>query len=251
MKIIDAVITTISTIRRPYKAETVKLAKLLKGKKGLEVGGPSSFFKRTGYYPVYLYAKSIDGVNFSTSTVWEGEIESGNTYLYLDDHKPGKQFIAEAATLEGIPGNSYDFLLSCHSLEHVANPIKALKRWHEVLKPGAWLCLVLPDKEETFDINRPYTRFEHLLDDFNNNIGEDDETHFKEVLDLHSIERDKGVSSYQELEERTKHNMENRCVHHHVFSFEVIKEMLTFCGFDTVLQKKAAPLHLITLAKKL
>lgn len=250
MKFKDAIITRISSFIKPEKKETIAFAKLLRNLHGIEVGGPSQFFKQKSYYPAYLYARKIDGVNFNTNTVWEGSIEAGDHYNYLSGYPLGHQYIAEAASLNDVENVAYDFLLSCHSLEHIANPIKALKRWNEVLKPQAWFCLVLPNKECCFDINRPYTSFEHLMEDYNNNIGEDDETHFDEVLDLHVIELDKGVGSKEELVERTKKNISNRCVHHHVFSFDTIRKMLDYCGFDVVVQKKVHGINLFTLAKK-
>ncbi|WP_394801023.1 methyltransferase domain-containing protein [Niabella ginsengisoli] len=192
----------------------------------------------------------MDGVNFNTSTVWEGNIEAGENYQYLQGYPKGTQLIAEAADLEGIANNSYDFLLSCHSLEHVANPIKALKRWHEILKPGGSVYIIVPNKEVTFDKNRPYTTFEHLVADYKNNIDERDNTHVDEVLKLHSIADDEGVKDYEELEERMKNIFVNRCIHHHVFSLEVMKQALEYCNFKVMLQKTIHSLNLFSVGVK-
>lgn len=251
MKIIDLGITAISVIKSPEKRETIKIAKQLTGKRGIEIGGPSNFFKHRSFFPVYLYADTVDGVNFSSSTTWEGQIKDGQTYKYLKNRKPGFQYITEAAELNNIPNNKYDFLLSCHSLEHMANPIKALKRWHQVLKEKGLLILSLPNKEVTFDSNRPYTTFTHLLDDFNTQKDEHDETHFEEIITLHKKENDPNFTTVEELKNRTLANFANRCAHHHVFSFNLITEMLNYTGFEVLIQKEVHGIHLFTIARKI
>ena len=250
MRFRDLIITQLSAIIKPQKKTTIQFAKLLKGKTGLEIGGPSPIFRQKSYYPAYLYARQIDGVNFSTNTVWEGNITEGNTYNYLSGYPAGKQYIAEASELTGIENNQYDFLLSSHSLEHIANPLKALKRWNEVLKPGGTLCLILPNKEATFDKERPYTTMDHLVNDLERNVSEHDDTHFDEVIEYHLVSLDHGLKSKEELIVRTKDNYINRCVHHHVFSFETIKQMLAFCGFEVQFQKEIHGINLFTLAVK-
>ena len=66
-----------SFVSKPGKRKLISIAYSLKNKTGLEIGGPSKFFDLKSYFPVYLFAKRIDGVNFSTETVWEGKIEEG------------------------------------------------------------------------------------------------------------------------------------------------------------------------------
>lgn len=249
MNIPDYLITGLSFIKQPGKRKLIRMAYRLRSKKGLEIGGPSSFFNLKGYFPVYIFAARIDGVNFSNETVWEGKISAGDTYSYYNN-KGGHQYISEASDLAFLESACYDFLLSCHSLEHMANPIKALKEWNRVIKTGGYLVLVLPDKESTFDNKRPYTTFEHLLQDYENNVGEDDTTHFEEVIRLHDINMDQGVQSGEALAQRIMNNFNNRCVHHHIFSLNVIKQVLGYAGFSVLYQQKARPFHLITIAQK-
>lgn len=244
------VTTIISYLIKPQKRKLIKLSYSLKNKVGLEVGGPSSFFALKSYFPVYVFAKQIDGVNFSSNTVWEGKIEEGKNYNYTNS-KQGYQYICEASRLENIKANSYDFLLSCHSLEHVANPIKALKNWYRVLKTGGKIVLVLPDKNHTFDHKRSITTFEHLLEDFNKDITENDTTHFEEIYQLHDLEMDTDVNTIEELKKRTEDNITNRCVHHHVYSLELLEKLLTYSNFKIIHQQKANPFHLVIIAEKI
>jgi SAM-dependent methyltransferase len=172
-----------SFLVRPAKRKLILWSRHFQGKKGLEIGGPSSVFSIRGNFPIYLFADVIDGVNYSNETPWEGKISEGKTYKYFNNEQ-GHQFIREATDLHGIKDETYDFVLSCHSLEHLANPLKALKEWNRVLKPKGLLVIIVPDKRYTFDLNRSYTSMDHLVDDFNKNVGEDDTTHFEEILTL-------------------------------------------------------------------
>jgi SAM-dependent methyltransferase len=249
MKFFQYIITFLSYISRPSKRKLIRISYSLKNKTGLEIGGPSKFFDLKSYFPVYLFAKRIDGVNFSTETVWEGKIEEGKNYHY-GNGKTGYQFIAEASGLENVKNDQYDFLLSCHSLEHVANPLKALERWNEVLKVNAKIVLVLPDKEYTFDLKRPYTSFEHLLEDYENQITENDATHFEEVIKLHEPAKDPNPQTPREFAKRVENNYAIRSVHHHVFSLDVLDKMLQHCNFKVIYKQKAPPFHLIIVGEK-
>ena len=240
--------TIVSFIKQTRKRKWIQLSKSLSQKNGLEIGGPSTFFSVGGYFPVYLFAKQIDVANFSTETVWEGNINEGMNYHYFKN-KTGYQYIAEATDLKQINKEKYDFVLSCHSLEHVANPIQALFEWKRILKPNGNLILVLPYKENTFDINRAFTTFEHLIEDYNNKVNESDTTHFEEILALHDRKNDIGFISDEAFIERLQNNLTNRCAHHHVFSKEVVCKMLNYVGFNVIEQDIVPPFHLVTFAQ--
>lgn len=242
-------ITFISYVLKPEKRKLIKFSYELRRKTGLEIGGPSSIFGSKGSFPVYLFAKQVDGVNFSNETVWEGKISKGKNYSYFKNKK-GFQYIEEASELGSISGKSYDFLLSSHSLEHIANPIKALKRWHTLLKSHGYLILILPDKNNTFDSERPYTSFEHLLKDYEHDTNEHDTTHFAEIMRYYKSEGNEGDTAKEAVKTTLENNFVVRCAHHHVFSFETIREVLQFCGFTVLYQQSTPPFHLITIAKK-
>lgn len=249
MNLIESIITAISYIRQPNKRKLIKEASYFKQLNGIEIGGPSDIFKLKGAIPIYLYANKVDGVNFSNATIWEGSISEGDSYNY---HKAemGYQYIAEGTNLLAIPNEKYDFVLSSHSLEHIANPLKALFEWCRILKPNGKLVLILPNKEFTFDRKRPITKFEHLLEDERNNTQEDDNTHFEEVNELHDMELDTVLTTKEALVERNSKNATYRAIHHHVFDFELIKKMLDYAGFKVHYQQNYIPFHMITIATK-
>jgi len=66
------------------------------------------------------------------------------------DVKP--DVIDDAFTLSKFEKNSVDLIYACHMLEHgdYAECKSALKRWHEVLKPGGTLRVAVPDMEAHF-----------------------------------------------------------------------------------------------------
>jgi len=208
-----------------------KYQSFVENKYGIEIGGPSSIFKNM--LPIYQFVAGLDGVNFSSDTVWEGRIKSGDAFNY-DANRSGCQFISEATDLSEIATARYDFLLSSNCLEHVANPIKALSEWRRVIKPGGGLILVLPNRESNFDHQRPVTKFEHLLDDFTQDVGEDDLTHLDEILALHDLSMDPVAGDLEHFRQRSLKNFENRTLHHHVFDVQLIEEMLDHVGLDIV-----------------
>ena len=134
------------------------IEKLFRGKCGLEIGGPSSFFVAAGWLPVYDRMAALDGVNFSATTVWTGRIEVDRGFM-VDGKRVGRQYILDAVDLAALERNSYDFVLSCNNIEHIANPLKAVEQWLAVLKPGGGLVVVAPRKEANFDHNREIVSF--------------------------------------------------------------------------------------------
>ena len=223
---------------------------LFENKTGLEIGGPSPDFKENELLPVYALAKKVDGCNFSASTVWEGSIKEGEIYEYAENKKPGYQYIKEGTDLSGIADESYDFILSSHSLEHFANPLKALKEWLRVLKKGGTLLILVPDKKYIFDRYRPYTTFEHILKDYENNIGEDDLTCLEEAVRFHDFSRDKEDLTPELFKERSLNNFNNRCLHHHVFSLEILDKVFHFLNVKKLILKAVHPFHLVTMGIK-
>lgn len=215
-------------------------------KKGIEIGGPSSLFKTS--LPLYRKLQSLDGVNFSSSTLWEGEIQTGLSYNFIG-HKKGIQFISDGTNLSQIEDANYDFLLSSNCLEHIANPLKALTEWKRIIKNKGFLILVLPNKISNFDHNRPNTSFDHILEDFNNNTTEHDLTHLEEILKLHDLSMDPPAGNIENFRIRSLDNFNNRTLHHHVFDLDVMTSMVEFLGFD-IIQKNETNQDFFMLAMK-
>lgn len=214
---------------------------LIKGKAGIEIGGPTIWMFRY-ILPIYQSAAAVDGVNFSANTIFEGDIGANRGRYPYYKGKVGRQFISEATDLSEIPDQSYDFLLSSHCLEHIANPILAVKEWKRVVKPGGVMMLFVPNKVHTFDHRRPFTTFEHLLSDYEKGTPETDLTHLDEVLEKHDYEiEDRAAARFggaEQFRARARDNFTYRGMHHHVFNADVLKSMFDFVGIETLLREE-------------
>ena len=200
-----------------------------KNLKGIEIGGPSSIFKRR--IPVYKNCSDLSFANFSNKTIWEGVLSDSVNYF---GKKIGKQYVAEAADLSIFSDKKFDFLLSSNCLEHVANPIKAMLEWKRIT--SGKIILLVPRKDFNFDNKRPITAFEHLVDDFNNDIDESDLTHLDEILSLHDLKLDLPAGSLEQFHQRSLDNINNRCLHHHVFDNKLVFEICDYLGMSIMEQ---------------
>jgi SAM-dependent methyltransferase len=213
---------------------------------GIEIGGPSILFKTT--LPLYQKLKSLDGVNFTSSTVWEGNIKSGFTYNFIGNRR-GTQFISDGTDLSQIQDDRYDFVLSSNCLEHIANPLKALSEWKRILRDGGALILVLPNKISNFDRNRSTTSFDHIFEDFNKNTSEDDLTHLDEILRFHDLSMDPPAGTFDNFKIRSLDNFNNRTLHHHVFDLDLMRAMFNFLQMTIVQENKTDNVFLMLAVK--
>ncbi len=53
----------------------------------------------------------------------------------------------DAQTLGLIPDGYYDFVYSSHLLEHLEDPLRALRSWARVLRSGGFLILSVPERD--------------------------------------------------------------------------------------------------------
>ena len=218
----------------------------LRDKAGLEIGGPSRIFIGGHLIPVYNICQRVDNCNFESQTLWSSTVKDSEF-----DRRLGERFVAEASDLSTIPDCKYDFVLASHALEHIANPMKALREWKRVLKVGGALLVVVPDKQRTFDHKRPFTTIEHLESDFQMNKQEDDLTHLDEILALHDLTLDPGAESRQQFRERCLRNHSLRAMHHHVYSLDVLGLMLQRIDMQVLSLAVERPYHIAGFAQKL
>ncbi len=200
-------------------------------KKGVEIGGPSNFFKRN--YPIYQLISQLDIVNFSEETLWQNKKK-----VFYFGRKSADIIIQDAINLKEINAQEYEFLLSSNCLEHIANPLKALKEWIRIVKKDCPIVLVLPKKENNFDHRRDVTSFDHILEDFKNDTTEEDLTALEEILSLHDFSRDPGSGGPENFKQRALRNISNRAIHHHVYDLELLNKIIEFLGKEVIYQNE-------------
>ena len=200
------------------------LSSITVNKIGVEIGGPSS----TGDI-IYQNAECIDNVIFSKNTVWSNH---SHEYHYYNNKK-GNVIINDAVNISQVKNDQYDFVFSSHSLEHIANPIKAIKEWLRIIKNEGYIIIIVPEKSMCFDHKRKYSVFSTLLSQYEKNVGEDDLSTLQEILMNHDLSMDPPAGDLKNFTVRSLDNFNNRCLHHYVYDDELLMEICNYfnCEF--------------------
>ena len=89
------------------------------------------------------------------------------------------------------------------------------------------------------------------MEDFNTKVDESDLTHLDEILNLHDRSMDIESGTKKEFKDRSILNLENRCLHHHVFNIPLIKRLLGFCNFNVVhIGQKGQDIYALALERR-
>jgi SAM-dependent methyltransferase len=131
--------------------------------------------------------------------------------------------IASADSLPVVADGSQDFVIANHLLEHLPDPIGAMREWYRVLRPGGTLFLALPDKRLTFDKDRPRTTLEHLIADHEDGGAGSRLGHFEEYS--HLVHRKSGDELARDVEDLLNRDYS---IHFHVWIPEDIAELLRY-----------------------
>jgi SAM-dependent methyltransferase len=186
------------------------LPKYIKGK-GIEIGALNS--------PLRVNKKN-------TEVIYVDRKELG-TLIELNPETNGESIkspdvVADAEDLGLISDESVDFVIARHVLEHIPNPIKALKEFYRVLKNNSILYISLPDKRYSFDSERPVTKLEHIYKDYKNSVKITDcDDHFVEWLNYVELKKDKPIA--KTLDEIKKHT-----IHFHVWDADAMIEIFNY-----------------------
>jgi len=203
-----------------------KIDEIIHDKNGVEIGGPSL---RTGDI-IYNTVNNIDIVVFSNSTVW---FKHTNKYNFADN-KYGNVIINDTVDITNVPDNHYDFVFSSHALEHIANPLKAVKEWLRIVNNGGYIIIIVPEKSFCFDHKRNYTNFSTLLNQYNNNVNEDDLSTLDEILNNHDLSLDPDAGTFEQFKNRSLDNINNRCLHHYVYNDALLFDICNFFNCDFI-----------------
>jgi len=208
----------------------INLIELFNKKNALEIGGPSIWMD-------YLYPHLEKIIFFNNSISLKAYTPSNHSHDIVYGDATNKK------DLEQFFHSKFNLCFTSHVLEHVANPIKSLNIWKQVLDENGLIINVVPNKILCWDRNREYTSLSHLMEDYENDISENDMTHVCEsscmVETRPSYFSDVGVTN------------EYRIIHHHVFSKETMIHIHEFVGFKTIFcdYLEDYPLHLTYIGK--
>jgi SAM-dependent methyltransferase len=120
--------------------------------------------------------------------------------------------IGDAQSMDNVQDDQYNFVIAAHVIEHMRNPIKALKEWVRVTQSGGHIYMIVPDKRAIFDRPRVRTTLEHLILDFHRPSLVRDYEHFLDyAVHVHGKKGEAALKNADELAES------DYSIHFHVF----------------------------------
>ena len=131
-------------------------------------------------------AKSLEIGPLNTPLIQKEKLSDGGQVFYLDHLStdelrekykddesvdvskivPVDFVCADGDIIKATLGNTFDYEVASHVIEHAPNLLKFLSCIHSILTPGGSCIFIIPDKRFTFDINRPTTTFGMVLEKF-------------------------------------------------------------------------------------
>jgi SAM-dependent methyltransferase len=115
-----------------------------------------------------------------------------------------------------------DFVIACHLIEHLANPLRFIKEVWESLPVNGKLLLIVPDRELSFDFGRPSTSLDHLLTEYSEGCNSVSEKHIRQEL-AHSM----GLLDLNEVPDFEVEKWRELTVHAHCWTGAEFMAMLT------------------------
>lgn len=175
-----------------------------------------------------LYHESLSN-NIVDVGCGENKISNAKNVIGVDMFPASKDIIKAAADDLPFDDSSIGILTSSHCLEHMANPIKTILEWQRVVGRYGIVWFILPHASRTFDNKRHLTTLEHLYQDFNKGVEDDDKTHWDEFRRLVLLSGHSLIPS-DYLEPAKDDNFEffnnKRLLHHHTWTLDTFIELI-------------------------
>ena len=179
---------------------------------GIEFGAASNPFPCSGNANVE-YADFFD--NFSEESPYFNNKSYVNEFVKC-------RYKTSIDDMTGIRESSQDFLIACHVIEHVRNPLLAIEKAWGKLKLGGKLVLLVPHRDLTFDAARDLTTLDHLVLDYKRPLRERDFLHFVEFYE-------KAFVSPNPFDVATREfNNKYSDIHYHTWNEDSFLEMVTY-----------------------
>lgn len=133
--------------------ESALAHRYLDGLRGLEIGGAA-------HNPFGLKTLNVDLYGAMDTIFKQQEIAMCGTALPVDIVAPGDDLPFKDGTM--------DFVISSHVLEHFPNPLRAMREWNRVIRPGGYIFTIIPHLSRIPDEHLPRTSLSELIDrDYN------------------------------------------------------------------------------------
>jgi SAM-dependent methyltransferase len=128
--------------------ESALAHKYLDGLKGIEIGG-------SAHNPFGLDTINVDYTDAIDTVFKQAEIKLCGEALKVD-------IVAEANNLP-FRDETKDFIINSHLIEHLFDPISAIKEWLRVIKKGGYIFIICPHKDRIDGENRNNTTIRELI----------------------------------------------------------------------------------------
>ena len=144
------------------------------------------------------------------------------------------------AAADNLPfrNNTFDMVVSAHCLEHATDVKKVMAEWTRVLKGDGYLWLILPHVNRTFDEHRALTTTDHILKDYEDNVQENDRTHWSEFRDKVLLSKHSAIPNeyiMQAKRDNFDFFSQQKLIHHHVWSTETFCDLAEKLGFQVLM----------------
>lgn len=133
--------------------------KYLDGLKGVEIGG-------SAHNPFGLNTLNVDYTDSLETPFKRAEIEICGEAMIVDIVANGEKM--------PVSDESFDFVINSHVIEHIFDPIGALKEWHRIIKPGGYIFLIVPITEFVPFETRSTTLLAELIRRHEGTLGQDE-----------------------------------------------------------------------------
>jgi SAM-dependent methyltransferase len=184
---------------------------------GLEIGAAATPLRVFNHARVlYVDRKTVEGLRSDFPKL-------ANSLAYVD-------IVDDGEHLETIRGNSVDFVIANHVLEHYEDPIMAIRTAVRVLRPSGVLFLAVPDKRYMYDRDRDVTSLEHLIRDYCDGPMVSREDHFRDAFDktyYSPTDFEECLAPYKDKAYKGK-EMKPGIIHYHVWTDKEIVELLSY-----------------------
>jgi SAM-dependent methyltransferase len=138
-----------------------------------------------------------------------------------------------------IADGSQDFVIACHLIEHMPDPIHFINACWRVLREGGTLFLAAPHRQFGPDHPRPTTTLAHVIDDHRRAERTIEDHHLEEYLRLSENLK---VPEQPEQRRAFLDYYRDRSIHVHVWDAAAFAELLAYCS------RTSAPFALLDAA---